>query len=297
MMIPCPFSRLQTISYSQHTSTCCLGVMCDEGGAISEFVCLVKPIFLWREARWRHTKIIDVLFQFTSSRTFRRTLLLTATLLVVVSPLSSTMVSVSAHSPQTYHFVPASSGSNFYYVGAEASGSDALPNSGVQATIQVVSQPVSDCLSYWVSDDLSNNMWGQVGYSICGGSTPWAFWEVWNLNTTSFVNQSFAPVTTGYHKFSMYLQSGTIWAYALDGQVFGTYDMGARVSSSSYPVYALSEEGYVSAPWNPVQVTFSVAIQVMQSGTWQYVQTASSFGNSWGLQGNLQDSSLADDEM
>ena len=207
------------------------------------------------------------------------------------------MVSVSAHSPQTYHFVPASSGSNFYYVGAEASGSDALPNSGVQATIQVVSQPVSDCLSYWVSDDLSNNMWGQVGYSICGGSTPWAFWEVWNLNTTSFVTQSFAPVTTGYHKFSMYLQSGTIWAYALDGQVFGTYDMEARVSSSSYPVYALSEEGYVSAPWNPVQVTFSVAIQVMQSGTWQYVQTASSFGNSWGLQGNLQDSSLADDEM
>jgi hypothetical protein len=147
-----------------------------------------------------------------------------------------------------------------------------------------------------VSDDLSNNYWGQVGYYISGSSVPFAFYQIWNLNNMSILTSGITSVSTGTHTFSMYLQSGTTWVYALDGVVLGTYNMGANSSSSSYPVYAVSEEqgsGVFSFP----AVTFSTAMQVLRSGAWSSVQTAESYGTAWGVAGASQDEALQADQV
>jgi len=162
-------------------------------------------------------------------------------------------------------------------------------------TIGVISTQVSGCLAFWVSDDLSNNVWGQVGYYICSGSSPVAFYQVWNLNTYAVLTTGSASVSQGSHTFAMYLQSGTTWAYSLDGSVFGTYDMGSSISSASYPVYALSEENEVSAPFSFPTVNFSNSMEVMSGGSWNYVQTAASYGSGWGVQGNSQNPNISPD--
>src|SRR5689334_7312120 len=92
--------------------------------------------------------------------------------------------------PRPYELASTSS-SSFFYVGAfmnSNSDPSAVPNSGVQATIQVVSQKATGCLSFWVDDDAASNIWGQVGYYICNGSTPVAFYQIWNLNNGSLLS-------------------------------------------------------------------------------------------------------------
>jgi len=151
-------------------------------------------------------------------------------------------------------------------------------------------------LFFWVSDALSNNMWGQVGYYLFNGVTPVAFYSVWNLTSYTAVASGAATVPVGSHQFSMSLQAGTTWAFALDGSAFGTYNMAANVSSSSYPVYAVSEE-YASAPFPFSTVKFVVAMEVLRSGTWTPVKFASSYGTGWGVQGALQNSNLTNDQI
>ncbi len=189
-----------------------------------------------------------------------------------------------------------SSPGQVWWVGAASTDSSALPNTGVEGTIEVISTPVTGCLAFWVADDLSNNEWGQVGYYICDSSTPTGFYQIWNLNTNTELFTGITSVTTGTHTFSMYLQSGTTWAYALDGTVFGTNDMGASVSSSTYPVYALSEEEANSTFTFP-SVTFGTTMDVMQSSSWSAVGYAKSYGTSWGVEGNSQSSSILSNEI
>ncbi|MGD0397238.1 MAG: hypothetical protein ABSB26_10105 [Nitrososphaerales archaeon] len=186
--------------------------------------------------------------------------------------------------------------SSVWWVGASSTDSSALPNMGVKGVIQVVSTQVTGCLAFWVSDDLSNNNWGQVGYYICDGSVPEAFYQVWNLNTNTILTGGIASVSIGAHSFAMRFQSGTTWAYLLDGNVIGTYDMGASTSSSSYPVFALSEEEADSVFAFPL-VTFTTAMQVLQSGTWNAVQTAQSYGTAWGISGSAQGGGLQNDQI
>jgi MG2 domain len=199
----------------------------------------------------------------------------------------------------------ASSGSSYYYVGADSQPSSALSNSGVGATIQVVSVPTtSGCLSFWVADDSSANIWGQVGYYLCSGSVPLAFYQVWNLNTYTVLVTATTPVTTGAHRFSMYWQSGSVWAFALDGSTFGTQNLGSSAASSTYPVEALSEEGPVSTTWNPPQVQFE-DIQVMSAaGEWAPVSTGfAPYGcgttgyTCWGAAGYIQNPSIPSDAV
>jgi uncharacterized lipoprotein YajG len=94
----------------------------------------------------------------------------------------------------------------------------------------------------------------------------------------------------------MSLQTDTTWAFTLDGSVFGTYDMAANVSSSSYPVYALSEE-YASTPFPFSTVTFVVAMEALRSGAWNPVKFAGSCGTGWGVEGALQNSNLANNQI
>lgn len=232
---------------------------------------------------------------------------------LTVWPANTTGVSQSvnastlfpAQQPPQPQFASGSAGSYNYWVGAQASDSAALPNTGVQTTIDVVSQQVTGCLSFWVSEEASSTTWGQVGYYICDGDTPVAFYQIWSSGSVLVTGTTL--VSAGYHQFSMYVQSGDTWAYALDGSVFGTYDMGANISSSTYPVQAMSEEGYVSGPWTPAQVEFGTAMQVLESGAWSSAQSAFSYSwpydcsssslSCWGLQGNLQNSSISVDAI
>lgn len=199
------------------------------------------------------------------------------------------------HNPAALAVSPSAS-SSVWWVGAESTDSSALPNTGVRGSFQVINFAVTGCLSFWVADDLSNNIWGQVGYFICGGSTPVAFYQIWNLGSNTVLSGGSTSIIAGAHTFSMYLQSGTTWAYALDGSVFGTYDMGSSVSSSSYPVEALSEEQGTSVFTIPT-VTFGTAIEVMKSGSWGLVQSATSYGTGWGVQGKAQNPALAADQI
>ncbi len=214
-----------------------------------------------------------------------------------------------------------SSGSSYFYVGAQASTTICNPtcthvtNAGAQTSIQVVSQTVVGCLSYWLGDDSAANLWGQVGYYICNGATPVAFYQIWNLTSGAALTTGTTAVSAGGHTFSMYSQSGsTTWAFALDGTVFGTYDLGASLSLGTYPVQAASEEGLVSGPWIPAQVTFSTAMQTFLTANtnpagsgWSPVTSAfepwggcTSTGavdsaggyTCWGIAGNAQDSTV-----
>lgn len=190
---------------------------------------------------------------------------------------------------------PDSGSSSVWWVGASSTDSSALPNTGVKGTIQVISFSTSNVLDFWVADDLTNNVWGQVGYYIMGGGSPVAFYQIWNLNTNSILTTGTASVSAGSHTFAMFLQSGTTWAFSLDGSVFGTYDMGASSSGTGYPFYALSEEqgsGVFTFP----SVTFS-DLQVMRSGSWAGVATANSYGSAWGVQGEYQNSALSAGEI
>ena len=195
--------------------------------------------------------------------------------------------------PQTF---AAAQSSSVWWVGATSTDSSALPNAGVKSVFRVISYPVTGCLAFWVADDLQNNMWGQVGYYICDSSSPMSFYQVWNLTANSVVGGGGGPVTPGSHTFSMYLQSGTTWAYALDGTLMGTYNMKSAVSSSTYPVYALSEEEGSSTFGFPA-VTFSSAMEAFASGSWHNVQLGKSYGTAWGVQGERQNSTLAADEI
>ncbi|HXW37491.1 MAG TPA: hypothetical protein VEJ36_06295 [Nitrososphaerales archaeon] len=174
-----------------------------------------------------------------------------------------------------------------WWVGADSTAPSALPNTGAKGTMTVISTSITGCLAFWVADDLSDNMWGQVGYYICNSSTPTAFYQIWNLTSDTEITTGTTSVATGTHTFSMYSDSGDTWAYALDGTIFGTYDMGASSSSTTYPVYSLSEEE-ANSTFSFPEVTFSTAMMSEQSGSWGAVQTAVSYGTGWGVEGNDQ---------
>jgi hypothetical protein len=197
-----------------------------------------------------------------------------------------------AHFPGFYPRFSSPTATGTWWVGASSTDTSSASNAGIEGTIQVISTAVSGCLSFWVSDFMTNGNWGQVGYYICNGDTPVAFYQVWNTNTSTVLASGTAAVSPGIHAFAMQLQSGTTWGYALDGDVFGTCDMGSNVSSATSPVYSLSEEGYVSAPFSFPEVQFQTSMLVFKSGAWGPVLQAYSYGNAWGVEGNLQNASL-----
>ena len=178
----------------------------------------------------------------------------------------------------------------------------ALPNTGARSSIQVQSFDVPvGCVAFWVSDDSAGNLWMQVGYYICDGSTPVVFTQVWNLAsyTVVYANILSSTPTPGIHQFAVYLQSGTTWAATYDGTVVGSYDLGASVSSSSYPVYAMSEENGLAAAISIPTTSFSLGIQAQVNGVWVDPASISvyNYGGDWGLQGPGQNQLMAADSF
>ncbi len=220
-------------------------------------------------------------------------------ILLSISSISFSPIAVGHVKPA--HLVPqfssAASSSGVWWVGSKSTDASALPNTGVEANIQVASQSFSGCLSFWVSEsELSNGNWGQVGYYICSGSTPTAFYQIWNIPQNVVLSGGSTSVSTGAHVFSMYATSGTTWTFALDGKAFGTYNMGST-QTTSYPVYALSEQSSVASPQPISQVEFYTSMNVLRNGVWQPVATGTSYGTSWGVAGRLQNSQWLADQI
>ncbi len=217
--------------------------------------------------------------------------------ITTISSSEKTSEVVSSSSPST---------SEFWYAGASTTNPLSESNNGIRAWIQVKNQSVSEgVLSFWISEAFGNNssLWAQVGYYVQNNSElPTAFYQVWNLSLRQELTSETETISSGIHLFSIALLSDTTssWDFAVDGKSIGVYNMLSNSSSSSYPIYAMSEEGYVTNTFSFEPVLFQTAIQFLKMGTsipWQNVPSANSFGNSWGIQGNDQNASLGIDEI
>jgi hypothetical protein len=148
--------------------------------------------------------------------------------------------------------------------------SQALPNSGVEATIEVVAN--NGVGSAWVSDTMSNNLWGQVGYDKNPNSKTGigAFFQVWDLNfyRITSMNTKTIALQPGKHKFAMYSKGSTVWTFSVDGRSIGSFDMrtNTSVSVGGMPIYAEVES--CSAPTYPIGFS---SINVLKSGIWQSI--------------------------
>jgi hypothetical protein len=198
------------------------------------------------------------------------------------------------------------SSSEFWYAGASTTNSSSESNIGIRAWIQVKDQNISQgVLSFWISEAFGNDssLWAQVGYYVGNASeSPTAFYQVWNLSSRQELTSETDTISGGIHLFSITLlpNSSSNWNFAVDGGSIGEYNLLSNSSSSSYPIYSMSEEGYVANTFSFEPVLFLTAIQFLKMGTsaqWQNVPSANSFGNSWGLQGNDQNASLGIDEI
>jgi hypothetical protein len=188
-------------------------------------------------------------------------------------------------------------GGNVWLVGAQSNGY-AASNGGVRSRIDVISTPTTGALAFWVSDGMSNHLWGQVGYSVSGGGPPIGFYQVWNLTSNTLLASGTTAVSLGNHTFVMQEKQGTVWVYAIDGAVFGTYDMGATMSSATLPVYALAEEqGNAVSPLP--RVSFAPAIEYLDPfmHSWNPAPVATVYGYGWGVEGNSQNGNLGANQM
>ena len=101
----------------------------------------------------------------------------------------------------------------------------------------------------------------------------------------------------------MALESGTTWAFSVDGNAFGIRDLGTAAASSSGRMSTLCEESSgVVSPYVPPSVAVPVAMSLLGSGdggTWFGVSEADLYNtaNLSGAVGNLQDSSLPNGAM
>jgi hypothetical protein len=156
------------------------------------------------------------------------------------------------------------------------------------------------CFNVWTSEHVTQygQMWGQVGFDSCNDSSVNAFIEVWGP-TGGYLIDVETVVSLGLHQFSMYRLSGTIWAYAVDGNVFTTYDMLSATSDDSQGVNTQVEQCQSGAPYVPPAVEFPVALEVLSGSSWGPASVGEIYDTTGivGVVGSLQDGTLADDQV
>ncbi len=227
-------------------------------------------------------------------------------LVLLILPIASTtppgMSKIAANSSPIIAFTPPKVGPDggYYYVGAQVTDSNSYSNHGLRAKLQVEDFDVST-FSLWTAEEMGqHDLWAQVGW-FGSNSGPYAFVEIWNLSSYSIVNEVYRHVSVGTHIFTMKEKSpgSTIWIFMVGNKKFASYNMQSTTSdaSSGYPIYTLSEEGYVNGPYNPPQFNVPIAIQYSNSGSWQYSAQAYVYGSNWGVVGNLQNSNIQLDAM
>jgi len=195
------------------------------------------------------------------------------------------------------------------YGGAESRDPSALPCTGIRCTIDVVqdtSLSGSNLIAPWVSLELSNGYWAQIGYYETAGGAVEGFYQIWNLasNPESVIGGGTWSIVGGFgsHEFTIvWTGTGTEWHFMMDTTLVGIYDLGTAISagtSASQPFEALVEQQTQGGPTFSVPiVAFSVTFQSQQGGTWHDVATATAYENgSYGVQGRDQNGSLAADQ-
>jgi Bacterial Ig domain len=192
-------------------------------------------------------------------------------------------------------------GYEFWWIGA-TSPNVSLPNSGVQTVLQEVDTqpPGFGCFDCWTSEYLDNDYWGQVGFSNCtaAGESPTVglFYQVWDVASNTIVGEGGSDVASpGLHTFAMSLQSGTTWAYSVDGNVFGLFDMKSATSSQPSAIGTFCEEGDgVTAPFVPPTISVPITFSLLNQGVWSGPAEGLAYNtaNLSGVEGNLQDNSL-----
>ncbi len=201
-------------------------------------------------------------------------------------------------------------GYEFWWIGAN-SPNISLPNTGVQAVMQEVDTlPPKGfgCFDCWTSETLDNGYWGQVGFAACNlagsGSFVSTFYQVWDTGGSveqELVDGRSIQSSPGIHTYAMSLQSGTTWAYSVDGTVFGAFDMGSARSSNPGAIATLCEEGDgVPEPFVPPAVSIPIAMSLLgDGGAWAGAPAAVVYNTAdlSGANGNLQDASLLDDAI
>jgi len=198
-------------------------------------------------------------------------------------------------------------GQEFWWIGA-TSPAKSLPNTGVEAVMQEVDTPPpvgSGCFDCWTSETLDNGLWGQVGFAACslgGNSFVSTFYQIWDTNPPEelLVDARVVQSSPGIHTYAMNLESGTTWAYSVDGTTFGVFDMRSAKSSGANAIATLCEEGDgVADPFVPPAISVPVAMALLDedAGIWAGAPEAEVYNTAdlSGAAGNLQDSSLADD--
>ncbi len=192
-----------------------------------------------------------------------------------------------------------------WWTGAQSTATSGIPNDGVRTVMDAVDFiPDAGCFDCWTSEYTENGVWGQVGWSYCGPANQASFttfMQVWSDAGIELVDQESSWITAGPHLFTMSLDAGTTWDYAIDGAIFASYDMGTATDDqpSSLETFCEEADGVVLA-FNMPTTSVPVAMEVSNGGVWSPVDTGVSYespGNPTGVAGHAQDGSLADNQI
>jgi len=170
------------------------------------------------------------------------------------------------------------------YGGAFSTDISAAPNTGVRTTVDVtdisglIPAGGNAYIAVWVAVEFPNLRWAQFGYFTNGPGTGmnW-FYQIWEdpgeSNESELGGNSGSLPSLGSHQFAIYLQAGTVWAFALDGLVLGTFDMNANVSAGTgapEPIEAVVEQQQLNGIPSYIVpiITFTAAIETRQNGVW-----------------------------
>ena len=230
-------------------------------------------------------------------------------------------------------FLPSISAQMYgYSVDIAASDSSALPNNGVEMTIQTLYQPAGN-IAWWISDLMANHIWVQFGYvsqrtfSFPGLPNEYKcvpILDVMNVSDSGvFTISNTDPLWKGpqefangtFHTFRFEFTSESLLSFYVDNSLAisltpsyvsnwlinsgksGNVASFSTVSSSSYPVILGAE----NAPSGTQNIEVPVAFRILQNGEWHIANSAYTYGSSlgynFGVKGQLQDSSLKPGEV
>jgi hypothetical protein len=197
--------------------------------------------------------------------------------------------------------IQGSGGLMYYPNGFDCTDSSALPNNGVQMTIEAVFQPTSEYI--WIADSMSNNVFVQFGYSAAGLMPAWELinntYDPFGLGENYAATAGSSPLWTGpkmlrdgnNYTFGIEFTSDSVLTLTLDGSpvVVLTPQYITQYMASINEVNTVTAFSHVSMPNangdavavtfedmtnNMVDVTIPVGMEVLQNNVWHLTDCA-----------------------